>query len=159
MRVNIGDLLADRRAVRVVAFSESIESPGEETTLLEPVQGELVLTGTGRTVSLTGRMQTAVSLVCGACLTRYRQPLEFTVAEEFGRIPAPAVASRGEAVLGPEDFVVPIGPDGRVDVTEVVRQHLVLAIPFAPRCRDGCRGLCARCGADLNLGPCACATE
>ncbi len=159
MRVNIGDLLADCRAVRAVAFSESIESPGEGTTLLEPVQGELVLIGTGRTVSLTGRMHTAVSLVCGACLTRCRQPLEFTVAEEFGRIPAPAVASRGEAVLRPEDFVVPIGPDGMVDLTEVVRQHLVLAIPFAPRCRDGCRGLCAGCGADLNLGPCACATE
>jgi len=159
VRVNIGDLLADRRAVRVVAFSESIESPGEETTLLEPVRGELMLTPTGRTVGLTGRMHTAVSLVCGACLARYRQPLEFTVAEEFGRTPAPAVASRGEAVLGPEDFVVPIGPDGMVDVTEVVRQHLVLAIPFAPRCRDGCRGLCARCGADLNLRPCACATE
>ncbi|HYM91422.1 MAG TPA: DUF177 domain-containing protein [bacterium] len=156
MRVNVGELLADRRAVRVVAFSERIESPGEDTTLLDPVQGELVLTGTGRGVSLTGRVRTALSLVCGACLTQYRQPLEFAVDEEFGRSPVRAGASRGETELGPEDFVVPIGPDGMVDLTEVVRQHLVLAIPIAPRCREGCRGLCAQCGADLNLGPCTC---
>ncbi len=156
MRVNVGELLADRRAVRVVAFSERIESPGEDTTLLDPVRGELVLTGTGRSVSLTGRVRTALSLVCGACLRPYRQPLEFAVDEEFGRSPVPAGASRGKTVLGPEDFVVPIGPDGMVDLTEVVRQHLVLAIPIAPRCREWCRGLCAQCGADLNLGPCTC---
>ena len=156
MRVNIGELLADRGAVRVVAFSERLESAGEDVSLLDPVQGELVLTSTGRTVYLTGRVHTALSLVCGACLKPFRQPFEVAVEEEFGRTTASVIPSRGETALGPEDFVVPVGRDETVDLTEVVRQHLVLAMPIAPRCRDGCRGLCATCGADLNLGPCAC---
>jgi uncharacterized protein len=117
----------------------------------------LLLTSTGQTVYLSGRVHTALTLVCGACLKPFLQPLEFTVGEEFGRDPAsPAIPSRGEIALGPGDFVVPVGPDDMVDLTEIVRQHLVLAMPIAPRCQDGCRGLCATCGADLNLGPCAC---
>ena len=59
-------------------------------------------------------------------------------------------------INGADDFVVPVGPDGLIDLSEVVRQHLVLALPFAPRCREDCRGLCPSCGADLNIGPCAC---
>jgi uncharacterized protein len=158
VRVNIGELLADRRAVRTVAFSERFESPAEDIALVAPVAGELSLIGTGRTVCLTGRVHTVLSLVCGACLRSFQQPLEFVVDEEFGRVPAQpdAGSTRGETALGPADFVVPVGPDETVDLTEVVRQHLVLAMPIAPRCQDACRGLCATCGADLNLGPCTC---
>ena len=157
MRVNIGELLADRRAVRAVAFSERLESPAEDIALLEPVTGDLSLIGTGRTVCLTGRMHTVLHGVCGACLRQYQQPLEFAIDEEFGFARPPAAESgRGDAGLSPEDFVVPIGPDEEVDLSEVVRQQLLLALPIAPRCREGCRGLCPGCGADLNIASCGC---
>lgn len=157
MRANIGELLADRCAIRAFAYSERVESPAEDIALLTPARGELLLANTGRTVSLTGRVRTVLSLVCEACLVRYEQPLEFAIVEEFGRTASPGVTpSRGESELGQEDFVVPVGPDDEIDITEVVRQHLVLALPFAPRCREACRGLCATCGVDLNLGSCGC---
>ncbi len=162
MRVNIGELLADRRAVRIVAFSERFESPAEEITLIDPVAGELSLIGTGLTVCLTGRVHTVLNLVCGACLRPFPQELDFSVNEEFGRVssvsrrPVDGGSARGEPALGPEDFVVPVGPDEMVDLSEVVRQHLVLALPIAPRCRTGCQGLCASCGADLNVERCGC---
>jgi uncharacterized protein len=161
VRVNIGELLADRRAVRTVAFSERFESPAEDIALVAPVAGELSLSSTGATVYLTGRVQTVLSLVCGACLRPFQQSLEFVVDEEFGRAPAQpdAGAARGEAALGPADFVVPVGPDEVVDLSEVVRQQLLLALPIAPRCREGCPGLCPSCGADLNAGRCTCAHD
>ncbi|HLW59384.1 MAG TPA: DUF177 domain-containing protein [bacterium] len=157
MRVNIGELLADRGAVRTLAYSEPCEPPAEDAVLLRPVEGALTVASTGRTVCLSGRVRTALSLVCGACLVRFEQPLEFSIAEEFGR-PATATAAV-EAELGPDDFVTPVGPDDTIDVTEVVRQHLILALPLAPRCREGCRGLCPTCGADLNAGACGCAED
>ncbi len=161
MRVNIGELLADRRAVRTVAFSERFESPAEDIALVAPVAGELTLISAGRTVSLTSRMRTVLSLVCGACLRPFQQPLEFVVNEEFGRVPTQpdAGAARGETALGPADFVVPVGPAEVVDLSEVVRQQLLLALPIAPRCREGCQGLCPSCGADLNVGRCSCAPD
>ena len=159
MRVNIGELLADRRAVRAVAFCARFESPAEDISLVDPVAGELSLISTGQTVCLTGRVHTVLNLVCGACLRGFQQRLEFPVDEEFGRLPtsrADAGSARGETALSPADFVVPIGPDEVVDLAEVVRQHLLLALPIAPRCREECRGLCPSCGADLNMGRCPC---
>ncbi|ACU54435.1 protein of unknown function DUF177 [Acidimicrobium ferrooxidans DSM 10331] len=46
-----------------------------------------------------------------------------------------------------------------LDVSEFVHDALVLELPVLPLCRDECRGLCARCGADLNEGPCECQPE
>lgn len=156
MRVNISELLADRSAVRVIAYSERLEPMGD-VTLAEPVEGEMLFASTGHTVCLTGRLRTVADLVCGACLAPFRQPLEFTVIEEFGRgAPPGGGSSRGQPELAPEDFVVPVEPGSEVDLTEIVRQHLIVALPIAPRCREGCRGLCPTCGADLNRGPCAC---
>ncbi len=43
-----------------------------------------------------------------------------------------------------------------IDLEPLVRETLVLAVPIAPLCGDGCRGLCRSCGADLNQEPCSC---
>jgi len=96
-------------------------------------------------------------LTCGACLRAYRQPLGVSVTEEFCRAAPPADEAAGaEQELDAGDFVVPLEPGDSVDLTEVVRQHLVLALPLAARCREDCRGLCPRCGTNLNTGTCAC---
>lgn len=44
--------------------------------------------------------------------------------------------------------------DDQVDLGEVARDNLLLAIPLAPLCAEDCRGLCGECYADLNEGPC-----
>jgi uncharacterized protein len=49
-----------------------------------------------------------------------------------------------------------VEPVHQVDVTAAVREELALAVSAFPLCREDCAGLCPRCGADLNLGPCSC---
>ena len=48
-------------------------------------------------------------------------------------------------------------PVTRVDVRPAVREEIALAVSAYPLCREDCAGLCVRCGADLNAGPCSCA--
>jgi len=157
MRISIGELLAGRRAAQRVAFCEDLEPPAEDVFLTRPVQGELLLTRAGRAVVLTGHLRTVLGLLCGACLARFEQALDFPVVEEFGRVvTAAGEPPRSAAELDAEDFVVKVGPDESIDLTEIARQHLILALPISPRCREGCPGLCPECGADLNAGPCAC---
>src|SRR5574341_1254798 len=43
-----------------------------------------------------------------------------------------------------------------VDLRPAVREELILAVPRFVECRADCRGLCPRCGKDLNAGPCGC---
>jgi uncharacterized protein len=46
-----------------------------------------------------------------------------------------------------------------IDLTELVRDAVVLELPVAPLCDDDCAGLCPTCGVDRNETPCDCATE
>lgn len=157
MRVNVAEFLAHREAVRELGFSEKFESPTDDVMLPAPVAGTFVLSGMGDTVRLAGRARTVAEAVCGACLTRYALPLEIAVDEEFYR--AGPAAAAGHEELGPVDFLSPLEPGDVLNVTEVVRQHLLIALPIAPRCREDCRGLCPQCGADRNTGACVCETR
>ena len=154
MRITVTDFLDDREAARELRFSERFEPPTDDVRLPDPVEGTFVLRGSGGTVRLTGRARTVADVVCGACLARYALPLEITVDEEFSRA-VPAVETNREE-LGPEDFLTHLEPGDVLNVSEIVRQHLALALPIAPRCREDCRGLCPQCGADLNTGDCGC---
>ena len=44
----------------------------------------------------------------------------------------------------------------KIDLEPLFREQFVLAIPFAPLCREDCKGLCPQCGTDLNSGTCSC---
>ena len=49
--------------------------------------------------------------------------------------------------------------DGQVDAGELAREAFILGMDTKTLCSEDCRGLCPRCGADLNLGPCSCKKE
>jgi uncharacterized metal-binding protein YceD (DUF177 family) len=48
---------------------------------------------------------------------------------------------------------------GEVDVLQILREQVLLEVPITHLCREDCRGLCQRCGADWNLGACGCGRE
>jgi uncharacterized protein len=165
VRVNVSDLLADRDGVRVLAFAESLSAPGPEGDIAfaEPATGEIRLSGAAGGVSLRGQVHVVATCVCGACLKRFALPLTVDVADDFGprtsHAGAAAAETGEERELAAGDFLVPVEPGDMIDVTEVIRQHVVLALPIAPRCREDCRGLCPKCGGDLNEGPCGCVVD
>ena len=61
-------------------------------------------------------------------------------------------------VRDPAFFTEKEAPDlhASMDLTPEVRESIILAFPTYPLCRDSCRGLCARCGKNLNKGRCGC---
>jgi uncharacterized protein len=133
-------------------FHERVDSHADDVVFDAPVVGQVEVERTPRTVRLRGVLHTTVPMVCGRCLTGFRADLQVTVDEEF--LLQGTVRAGGE--LGPEDFQFPLGPELTLDVTEAVRQHLLLALPMAPLCRPDCRGLCPRCGANRNEVRCGC---
>jgi len=136
------------------AFSEVVDSRTEDVRFDVPVTGDVEVDRTMQTLRLRGKFATTAPMVCGRCLTQYRQDLAVVVEEEFlvGAPPPPR-----EGVLRPGDFVLALGPDLVLDVSEAVRQHLLLAVPMVPVCRLNCRGLCPQCGKNRNEVDCGCA--
>ncbi len=110
------------------------------------VSGTLSTSGPGEffwRARLTGELTGS----CRRCLTDMVYPLDADVEVLFSADPDaaedPAVYPLSEPVI-------------RVDVRPAVREEVALAASAYPLCREECAGLCPRCGADLNAGPCQC---
>ena len=61
-----------------------------------------------------------------------------------------------------DDFTVSVEVDEKtefVDLTDELRQSIILSLPSYPVCREDCRGICPTCAKNLNEGPCACRRE
>jgi uncharacterized protein len=114
--------------------------------LAEPVRvgGRLQATGEGR-FYWHGTLRTVVAGECRRCLT----PVSVPVAADIGALFA------ADVVDDPDAY--PLPPHAtEVDLRPAVREELALAAPGYVVCREDCRGLCPRCGKDLNAGPCGC---
>ena len=135
------------REERVVA-PEALELPAETWPTALSVAVDVDRLGDG--FNITARVVTESEEDCARCLRRFRLPLDFPVHLYADRVGS---GGRREDELGEDDTLV--FHDGRhVDLDEGVREAALLARPMVPLCRPDCRGLCPRCGADWNEGPC-----
>jgi uncharacterized protein len=114
----------------------------------------LVIYRAGDHIDVQGTVTATVDLACDRCLTPFQRVLEADV-----RVFAERREIRDRRPLEEvrEDDLGIVYHDGRfVDLTDDVRQVLLVELPWQTVCRDDCRGLCPRCGADLKEGPCRC---
>jgi len=121
---------------------------GLEVGLAEAVRvgGRLQATGEER-FYWHGTLDTRVAGECRRCLAPVSQAVHADIGALFVR--------GADADDDPDAFA--LGEDATlVDVTPAVREELFLAAPRYVLCREDCRGLCPRCGQDLNAGPCGC---
>jgi uncharacterized protein len=144
--IDVRDLVEHPGTSRTVRVDEAV--PGLATELAEvpadaPVRGELLLESVVEGIYVTGRVTGLMAFRCARCLSAFERPFEVSVDDLFAREP------------GPEDDYV-LGPDLLLDPEPMVRDAIVLSMPFSPLCRPDCLGLCERCGGDRNLGECSC---
>jgi len=118
------------------------------------IVADVAVERSGERVSVRGTLEGHAVLECVRCLRTFELPL---------RVPFEVFAERSgtgarheEEELERDDYMT--FHDGReLDLSEDAHDAILLELPIAPHCRDECRGLCSRCGADLNEGPCGCA--
>jgi uncharacterized protein len=112
------------------------------------VTGQLQATGDGEYL-WRGHIHGVVRGECRRCLTEVRQPVDVDVD-------AAVFTTDLESADDPDFYPLPERATA-VDVGDVVREEVALAGQSnLLLCREECAGLCPRCGADLNAGPCAC---
>ena len=104
-----------------------------------PVKGAVRLTRTNRSVLVSAALKTAVSLECCRCLNQYECPLEVRFEEEF----FPTLDVTLGVPLDVEDAEESFTVDEHhvLDLTEAIRQYVILAQPMKPLCRTACPGI------------------
>jgi uncharacterized protein len=107
---------------------------------------------------LVGRAQTTIELLCSRCL----EPMTMAVDAPFDLRYQPHASTAGPGQQGVEreieedDFATAFYENDQIDLGQLIREQLYLAVPMKPLCDAACRGLCPSCGANLNRGACAC---
>src|SRR5688572_563653 len=129
----------------------------------------------GTTVLLEVRVTSEMEVTCSRCLepftvpvyvdvtTRFVPPSDFAkVTEETAaraRRRAAGDSEDGEATEGEDVLGLAEYRDEKIDLGEVVREQLYLALPMKPLCREDCKGLCPVCGVNRNREACTCQQE
>ncbi|MFQ5669928.1 MAG: DUF177 domain-containing protein [Acidobacteriota bacterium] len=109
-------------------------------------------------VSFRGDLTATVELQCARCCGAFSSSVhtEFSLIYNQPRRGA-SDESSGEIFLSPEDtHAASLDEKGQIDLEALVREQIGLALPMKPVCHEQCRGLCIRCGDNLNEGPCSC---
>ena len=123
-----------------------------------PVTVTLRVLPTAGMFQVDGHIRGTASLICGRCLAPVDTPLNSTFRLSFARtIPGDDTEASSETrELQAEELGVVLFEGDDIDFRDVIQEQVIMAIPMQPLCRTECRGLCARCGANLNDGPCDC---
>ena len=122
-----------------------------------PLQSEVKVRKTGRSVLITGKVQTTLRLECARCLKEFSYPLSSIF--ELTLHPLKEAPSEEEIELGSEELESSFFKGEEIHLSEVACEQIFLEIPYQPICREDCKGLCPICGKDLNLSSCECVKE
>ena len=154
MRVNVAELAASGGLLERNYQPGELDFGAEEVSLVGPLRLEARLALTDKGFNVSGHVRCQIETSCDRCACPDRIKLEpafnlFYVNEEaFNELEA------GE--LLPEDLNFSAYDGEVLDVDELVREQVLLAIPSHPLCSSDCRGLCSGCGRNLNKLQCRC---
>jgi uncharacterized protein len=144
--LDVRDLLEHPGASKTLRVDEGLEGLRTELAAVpasERLEGQLLLEGVVDGVYVKGSVAWTMVLRCARCLKEFERRFDVELSELVAREPNPE-----------DDYA--IGPDRTFDPEPMVRDAVLLAMPFSPLCKPDCLGLCERCGGDRNLGGCTC---
>jgi uncharacterized protein len=109
-------------------------------------------------VEVEGRFDTKMQLTCSRCLKQFETTLGANFVITYTREqPEMTTTSGGESIeISAEEAGLIMYSGTEIDLREALQEQVVMSIPMQPICAEACRGLCSKCGADLNAGDCDC---
>jgi uncharacterized protein len=129
----------------------------EDAALAEPADVRGSIKRSGEAVDLRGELRATIEVSCGRCLKPVRIPVNADFEERL--IPAVSWSGEPQHELTEDDLNLSVFDGEAIDLDELVREEILLAVPGHVLCREDCQGLCPGCGIDRNLGTCQCETK
>lgn len=152
LRIKVSDLLEVGGAERKLTLSitiPDIKKGSDQIELVSPSELDLILTHVDHKILAQGKLKTEALLDCSRCLKEFKYPIRTQFSELFAE---PSQFREGEWEDIEERRALSI-IDGEIDLTFLVEQAILLALPMKPLCDKFCKGLCSVCGKDLNEEP------
>lgn len=129
----------------------------DDLKVTAPLVGHIRMRRTNQCILVDGWVDVTLELSCTRCLKQFEQRLHLLFEELF--YPSVDVVTGVPLPSIDAEEAFSIDERHQLDLTEAVRQHVLLNIPMVALCEENCAGLCAQCGQNLNLGSCNCEPE
>lgn len=152
MKLSLAQVPAEGLALAFTAEEALFRDAGEGVRPRGGIEVEGRAEHEGSGLHVTGTVRGRLGLTCSRCLA----PFEVSVDGRFDVTYSKVVPVEDEVELEGRELTVCHLEGDTVDLSELAREEVLLEVPMAPLCRPDCKGLCPRCGADLNQGPCDC---
>ena len=156
MQIHLSDITDSEG--KIIQFSSEVELDKisfqmGEFPILERSPVELRIANTGNKVlELTGKGSLTVGIPCDRCL----EQVSVTIPYEIDRkLDMKQTDKERVENLDENDYLT--GMD--LDVDRLVYLEVLMSWPLKVLCKEDCKGICSRCGKNLNEGPCGCAEE
>jgi len=157
MRIELENLEGGKGDFAHVYQPDDLNPVDERVSLSQPatVSGKVRLAG--NEVFVNGHVETRAQVECDRCLQPVEAPVNTDFALEY--ITGSEYESGRAAELTEAEMSVSVFDGKAIDVDEIVKEQILLAVPTRMLCREDCKGICPECGADRNKGDCDCTTN
>ena len=159
MELNVSQLLMEPSgSSREYRLDDPLLLPDSHDAII--VAGTVAMLRTNKSIWVSAALSSALECECGRCLARYSHPIQFQLEEEYipslnpltgARVAPPSALRQAQE----RDYYL-IDDNHILDLTEPVREYVMMEDPMKPLCMPDCAGLCAGCGSDLNRERCDC---
>lgn len=129
--------------------------PGDDFKILEPVKILGVIRNFGGTFELEAKGTAKLQFVCDRCAEGFSSEMNFNISERFKEIERFSDSEDEENQNSDINYL----SGDIISLDEYVYSNMVLNVPIKHLCREDCKGLCFKCGTNLNNGSCSCDTR
>ncbi len=137
-----------------VPFSASVDLRDLRYGVTNPVSEPVLASGTVRNTAgvlvMTGEITTCIHGICDRCASAFDREIHFPINV--------VLVTEMANEENEDEWVFPLEGDS-ADLDDIVRTVFVLNLDSKLLCKEDCKGLCHRCGKNLNEGPCNCQKE
>lgn len=158
MRIPVDQIEESAKALSyvedVAVIDDATTQAPHDYDFTQGVQVDLEYYRAGLDVFFGGTVRASVRGTCARCLEGY----DFAIDAPIQLVLTPRAAAVDEpGELRSDDLGLCFYDGDEIDVSALVHEQSILALPTRPLCAESCRGLCPQCGANLNTDPCGCA--
>jgi uncharacterized protein len=154
MKVDIRQIVAEPRTFHLSETAEELDIAITGAKFPFPIEADFTGTQFGDEIISQIDIRAEAEVECSRCLEIFNLPIDSQLQYVVQMLdPVPETANDDD------DFEIIPKAQLELDITQRVRESIILAVPIKPLCSEDCRGLCAMCGADLNEGPCECVPD
>ncbi|MEW6109381.1 MAG: DUF177 domain-containing protein [Nitrospirota bacterium] len=125
----------------------------ENHSLVSPVTAHLGLRKTGQEIIINGELRAELEFQCSRCLKKFIKHLAIPIEVVYHPLEE---LSPDKHELKNDEMDMGFYTGEEIDLQDILKEQILLNIQIKTLCDENCKGICSKCGSDLNIETCNC---